>query len=111
MRGDQRARAEVVVASQRNAALPVLPDQRTALRPGARRRVRNGEEREEPAEDDRALARAGVLRERVAGRVCVVPRRGHDQVRAVERNYACLGQPRAWVGLMQAGRTQRMVMM
>ena len=51
-------------------------------------------------EVDRALARAGVLRERVAGRVCVVPHGGHDQVRAVERNHARLGQPRAWVGLL-----------
>ena len=73
LRGDQRARAEVVVPSQRNAAHPVLPDQRMSLRRRARRQVRNGEEREEPAEDDRALAHAGVLRERVACRVCVVP--------------------------------------
>ena len=100
LRGDQRARAEVVVAGQRNAAHPVLPDQHMAPRRCARRRVRNGGEGEELAEDDRALARAGVLRERVAGRVCVVPHRGHDQVRAVERDHAPSGQPRAWVGLL-----------
>ena len=100
LRGDQRARAKAVVPSQCNAAHPVLPDQRTALRRGARRRVRNGDEREEPAEADRALACAGVLRERVAGRVCVVPHRGHDQAHAVERNHACLGPARAWFGFL-----------
>ena len=111
LRGDQRAHAEVIVPSQRDAALLVLPDQRTALRRGAGRRVRNGDQREEPAEDDRTLARAGVLRERVAGRVCVVPHRGHDQVRAVERNQARLGQQERGLVSWTAGRTQRMVMM
>ena len=35
-------------------------------------------------------------------RVCVVPHRGHDQVRAVERNQARLGQRRAWVDLLDS---------
>ena len=73
-----------------------------APRRGVRRRVCNGEEREEPAEDNRALARAGVLRERVAGRVCMIPHRGHDQVRAIERDHARSGQPRAWVGFLHS---------
>lgn len=100
--GDQWARSDIVLSSQRNPTLLVLSYQRTALRSCASCRIRNGDKREQTAEDDGALSRTSVFRERVACRVCVVSNSRHDQVRAVECDHTRLCQPRAWVGLLHS---------
>ena len=98
--GNQWVRSDIILSSQRNRALPVLSYQRTALRSSAGRRVRDGDKHEHTAENNRALSRARVFRERVACRVCVVSDCGHDQVCAVECDHTRLCQPRAWVSLL-----------
>ena len=97
---DHRARHEIVLPSERDPSALVLPAQRPALRGGAGGRARDGDKCEQAAENDRALARPGVLCERVARHVRVVPHGGHDQVRAVECDHARLCQSRARVGLL-----------
>lgn len=81
-----------------------LPNKRLALRRGPRRGVRNRQEREHRAKDDRRVARARngsrVALERVALLVRVVPDGGHDEVRAVCCDHARLDEPRARVVLL-----------
>jgi len=102
LRGNHQARSEIVLSSQHDPALLVFPYQRTTLRGRASRRIRNGNKRKQTAEDDRARSCTGVLRERVACRVCVVPHCRHDQVRAVECDHSRLCQPRARVSLLDS---------
>lgn len=90
----------LALRGQLDEALPVLADERTALRCCATGRVRNREEREDRAEDYRRVLRAGPALQRVAGLVLVVPYGGHDEVRAVGGDHARLREARARVVLL-----------
>jgi hypothetical protein len=84
--------------------------ERFRLRRRARRRVGDGEEGKDGAEDDgrRPGARRAVG-ERVAdaSRVIVVGDGRSDEVGRVERNDGGLGEARLWVGLLDGGRDGR----